>query len=217
MAVAACGYRREMPSVRTRVAFAGGKYLITHPRGRITRLVVRLVVRKVSRKLVTVTHAGAIPATRGSRLATVVGVIVVAGGIVYVVRRTNGSSHAESAVTVPPPHAPFPAASPVAAPPESRDAPSSTPVTSPAAEAAASGVGEGDDALVARVEAGLFGGTAPLGVSVSSTAGVVTLRGQVADEEAEVRFVRDAEAIDGVKAVQSELETVGSEPGSPPS
>ncbi len=41
----------------------------------------------------------------------------------------------------------------------------------------------------------------------------MTLRGQVADEEAEVRVVRDAEKIEGVKAVQSELQTAGAEPG----
>lgn len=207
-----------MSSVRTRVALAGGKYLITHPRGRITRLVVRFAVRKLAKKLVAATHAEAIPATRGSRLLTVAGVLVVAGGIIVLVRRSTAKdSSEESPPAVPPAHAPFPAAAPAAAPPESRDAPSTTPVTSPAAEAAAMGVGEGDDVLVARVEAELFGGSAPLGVTVSSTAGVVTLRGQVADEEAEVRVVRDAEKIDGVKAVQSELETAGSEPGSPPS
>lgn len=207
------GYGPQMPSVKSRVALAGGKYLITHPRGRITRLVVRLAVRRLSGKLVSATHADAIPPVRGSRLTTIAGIAAVAGGIVLVVRRTTKSETAASTVDVPAPYAPFPPAA--GAPPESRDAPPSTPTTSMAAEAA--DVGDGDDALVARVQAKLFGGTPPLGVTVESHAGVITLRGKVADDEAEVRFVRDAETIEGVKAVRSELQTAGAEPGSPAS
>jgi osmotically-inducible protein OsmY len=74
-----------------------------------------------------------------------------------------------------------------------------------------------DEALAMRVEKQLFGGAPPPGVTVESRAGVVTLRGPVADEQAEVRFVRDAEAIEGVKAVQSELQAAGADPGSAPS
>ncbi len=201
-------------TVKTRLAVAGGKYLVTHPRSRITRFVVRFAVRKLSNKIVDATHADAIPATRGSRLVTVAGVVVVAGGIVYVVRRSSGDAPTSPAVFVPPASAPFPAAAPAAAPPESRDAPPATPTTNLAAEAAAEELGDGDEALVARVVARLFDGTPALGVEVAATAGVITLRGEVADEAAEGRFVRDAEQVEGVKAVQSELVT--GEPGSTP-
>lgn len=201
-------------TVKTRLAVAGGKYLVTHPRSRITHFVVRFVARKLSGKLVEATHADAIPATRGSRLVTVVGVVVVAGGIIYVVRRSASSADAASSVEVPSPHAPFPAAAPAAAPPESRDAPPTSPTVSLAAEAAAEDVGDGDEALVARVTAQLFDGSPALGVEVAASAGVITLRGEVADEEAEVRFVRDAEQVEGVKAVQSELVTAESGPAS---
>ena len=215
MARARRGYGPRMPSVKSRVAFAGGKYLLKHPRSRITRIVVRFAVGRVSKKLVAATHADAIPATRGSRVTTVAGIAAVAGGIVLVVRRTTKKTAPESTVAVPPPYAPFPPAA--GAPPETRDAPPTSPTTSPAAEAAAAELGDGDDALVARVQAKLFSGTPPLGVTVESHAGVVTLRGRVADEEAEGRFVRDAETIEGVKAVQSELQIAGAEPGSPAS
>lgn len=199
-------------TVKTRVVVAGGKYLVTHPRSRITRVVVRFAVRKLSDKIATATHADAIPATRGSRLVTVVGVVVVAGGVVYVVRRSTRSEDAAPSVTVPAPNAPFPAAAPAAAPPESRDAPPLSPTVSLAAEAAAEELGgDDDDALAARVVARLFDGTPALGVEVAATAGVITLRGEVADEDAEGRFVRDAEQVEGVKAVQSELVT--GEPG----
>lgn len=211
-----------MPSAKTRVALAGGKHLVKHPRSRLTRFVVRFAARRVGARIATATHAEAIPATRGSRLTTVGGVVVVAGGIVVLVRRSGTRGPAASAVVVPVPHAPVPAAAPVA--PAAAAAPPSTPSTSPAAEAAritaveavASELGDGDAALVARVRAELFGGTPPLGVTVQSNAGVVTLRGQVADEEAEVRFVRDAERIEGVKAVQSELVTSGDGPAADP-
>ncbi len=220
MAEASNGYCPRMSSVKSRVAFAGGKYLVKHPRSRVTRLVVRLAVRRVAKKLVAATHADAIPAARGSRVTTVVGIAAVAGGIVLVVRKTAKPAAPESAVTVPPPYAPFPPAADAGpeaagAPAETRDAPPTSPTTSPAAEAAAAEVGGDDEALVARVEAKLFSGAPALGVTVESQAGVVTLRGRVADEEAEGRFVRDAETIEGVKAVQSELEVAGAEPGSP--
>ncbi|MBA2349545.1 MAG: hypothetical protein H0V81_14760, partial [Solirubrobacterales bacterium] len=81
-------------TVKTRLAVAGGKYLVTHPRSRITRFVVRFAARKLSDKFVEATHADAIPATRGSRLVTVAGVVVVAGGIVYVVRRSTRAQEA---------------------------------------------------------------------------------------------------------------------------
>lgn len=209
-----------MASVKTRVALAGGKYLVTHPRGRITRLVVRLAVRRLSKKAVAVTHYDALPEVRGSRVTTLAGIAAVAGGIVLVVRRTTRAPAAAPSVVVPPPNAPFPAAAGGSAPPETRDAPPTNPTTSPAAEAAAVAVGDGDgddddDAIVARVQRELFGGTPPLGVTVEASSGVVTLRGTVADEEAEGRFVRDAELVDGVKAVQSELQTAGAEPGAP--
>ncbi len=203
-----------MPSAKTRIAVTGGKFLITHPRSRITKFVVRFAVRKLSKKAVAATHYDAIPEVRGSRLITVgsiAGVAAVAGGIVVAARRTKSTA---SPVVVPPANAPFPAATGGSAPPETRDAPSTTPTTSPAAEAAAEVLGDGDDAIVARVQSKLFGGTPPLGVTVEAHAGVVTLRGQVADEEAEGLLVRDAETIEGVKAVQSELQTAGSEPGS---
>ena len=194
-------------TVKTRLAVAGGKFLITHPRSRITRFVVRFAVRKLSGKFVEATHADAIPATRGSRLVTVAGVVVVAGGIVFIVRRSTRSDASGSGITVPPPNAPFPTAAPAAAPPESRDAPPVSPTVNLAAEAAAEEIGDGDDALAARVTARLFGATPALGVEVAATAGVITLRGEVADEDAEGRFVRDAEQVEGVKAVQSELVT----------
>jgi len=210
-----------MATVKSRVALAGGKYLVTHPRSRLTSFVVRFAVRRVSKKLVTATHVDAIPATRGSRLVTVVGVAVVAGGIVVIVRKTTKREGAQPAATPPQPYAPFPPAA--GTPPETRDAPPTTPTTSPAAEAAAvaaaAEVSDGDDALAARVEATLFGGSPGIGigVAVEAAGGVVTLRGQVADEEAEGRFVRDAEQVEGVKAVQSELQTAGAELGPPAS
>lgn len=207
-----------MLTVKTRIALKGGRYLATHPRSWLTRVVVRFAIRRLTGKLAGVTHAEAIPATRGSRLTTVAGVAAVAGGIILVVRRAAASPNVtETAVTVPPPFAPFPAAAGAAAPPETRDAPPTSPTTSPAAEAAAADVGEGDDALVVRVRSELFGGTPPLGVTVESHSGVITLRGRVADLDAESRFVRDAEAIDGVKAVQSELQHATAEPGPPAS
>lgn len=206
-----------MSSVKSRVAVAGGKYLITHPRGRITRFVVRFAVRKLSKRVATATRYEALPEVRGSRLTTLAGIATVAGGIVFVVRRTaKSTSSPSSPVVVPPANAPFPAAAGGAAPPETHDAPSTTPTASLAAEAAALTLADGDDeAIVARVEDKLFGGTPPLGVTVEAQSGVVTLRGTVADEESEVRFVHDAEQIPGVKAVQSELQTAGAEPGAP--
>ena len=128
------------------------------------------------------------------------------------------------------PPAPFPAAAPAAAPPETRDAPSTTPTTSPGAEAAAAsgseaadeaasthdqGAATDDPALAARVQAQLVDDAA--GLEVEASAGVVTLRGRVEDEAAETKVVRDAELIEGVKAVQSELETASDGTGSPPS
>ncbi len=215
-----------MASVKTRVALTGGKYLLTHPRSRLTRFVVRFAARKLRSRIATATRVEAIPATRGSRLTTVLGVAVVAGAVVIVVRRAARRPEPAPSVTVPPPYAPVaPAATSRPAAPEPREAPPAAAATSPAAEAAASveaaanlaaaatDVGEGDDAVVARVQAKLFGGTPPLGVSVEAHAGVVTLRGTVADQDAETRFVRDAEQIEGVKAVQSELQTAGAEPG----
>ena len=216
---AASGYRLPMATVKSRVALAGGKYLVTHPRSRLTRFVVRFAVRRVSKKVVTATHVDAIPATRGSRVVTVVGVVVVAGGIVLIVRRITKREDAQPVGTVTPAYPPVP---PVGAtPPETRDAPPIIPTTSPAAEAAAvaaaSDVSDDDDALAARVEARLFGGLPSVAVEVEAVSGVVTLRGQVVDEEAEGRFVRDAEQVEGVKAVQSELQTAGAEPGPPAS
>lgn len=202
-----------MASVKTRVALTGGKFLITHPRSRITRFVVRFAVRRLTGKVVAATHADAIPATRGSRLVTVAGVVVVAGGIIYVVRRTSTAAAPAPSVAVPSPHAPFPAAPPAGAPPQSRDVPPASPTVSLVAEAAAEDLGTGDDALAARVTSTLFGAAPAIGVRVEATAGVVTLRGEVADEAAESRIVRDAEQIDGVKAVQSELVTNGPQPG----
>jgi len=242
---AVSGYGPFMATVKSRVALAGGKYLVTHPRSRLTRFVVRFAVRRVSKKVVTATHVDAIPATRGSRLTTVVGIVVVAGGIVLVVRRVKKREDVQPVGAVTPAYPPAGAAPPVttafpsppaaappatsgaplsaATPPETRDAPPTTPTTSPAAEAAAvvaaADVSDDDDALVARVEAKLFGGTpgvgvgVGVGVAVEAAGGVVTLRGQVVDEEAEGRFVRDAEQVEGVKAVQSELQTAGAEPG----
>ncbi|MCW3012127.1 MAG: hypothetical protein JWO90_2531, partial [Solirubrobacterales bacterium] len=78
-----------MASMKTRVAVAGGKYLVTHPRGRLTRVVVRFAVKRVSKKLATATRVDAIPATGGSRLTTVAGIAVVAGGIVLLARRAR--------------------------------------------------------------------------------------------------------------------------------
>ena len=199
-----------MPSVKSRAAFTGGKYLVTHPTSRVTRLVVPFVARRVRRRLAGATHADAIPPTRGSRLTTVAGVAFVAGGIVFVVRRAakRSRSQPEPVATAPVPSAPFPSVA--GAPPEARDAPPVSPSAGPGTEAEG---GVGDDALAARVQAKLFGGTPPAGVTVESHGGVITLRGRVADEAAEGRFVRDAETIDGVKAVQSELQTAGVEPG----
>jgi hypothetical protein len=213
-----------MSSVKSRVALAGGKYLVTHPRSRLTHAVVRFALRRVSKKVVTATHADAIPATRGSRLTTVIGVAAVAGGIVLVVRRTTKRADAPSTVAVPAPYAPFPPAAgappeAAGAPPETRDAPPVTPTTSPAAEAAAvaaaADLGDSDDDLAARVEARLSADAPDLGVRVEASSGVVTLSGQIDDEEAEGRVVRDAERVEGVKAVQSELQTAGAEPDPP--
>lgn len=72
---------------------------------------------------------------------------------------------------------------------------------------------DGDAALAARVEATLAADAAAQGVQVAASAGVVTLRGPVSDEAAETRVVRDAEQVQGVKAVQSELQHVHGEPG----
>lgn len=198
-----------MSSVKSRLALAGAKYLVTHPRGRVTRLVVGFAVRRASKKIVTAVHTDAIPATRGSRLVTVVGIVAVAGGIVLIVRRAARPERTGTP-TVPPPYAPFPSAD--GAPPETRDAPPSTPAMSPIGAAAAE-IGADDDALVGRVRETVFGGTPPVGVTVEAQAGVVTLRGAVADVDSELRFVRNAESIEGVKAVQSELQTTaGAEP-----
>ena len=247
-----------MASVKSRVALAGGKYLLTHPRSRITHVVVRFARKRIAKKLAMTTHADAIPATRGSRLTTVAGIAAVAGGIVLVVRRTTKPAEASSSVNLPEPYAPFPPAqgpppetesapletagpppeterapletagappetesAPLetqSEPPETADAPPVSPTISPAAEAAAvaatDNLGDSDDEIVARVEAKLFGG-APGLVKVEVSGGVVTLSGPVDDEEAEGRFVRDAEQVEGVKAVRSELQTAGAEPGSP--
>ena len=261
-----------MASVKSRVALAGGKYLLTHPRSRITHVVVRFARKRIAKKLARTTHADAIPATRGSRLTTVAGIAAVAGGIVLVVRRTTKPAEASSSVNLPEPYAPFPPAqgpppetesapletagpppetesapletagappetesapletagappetesAPLetqSEPPETADAPPVSPTISPAAEAAAvaatDNLGDSDDEIVARVEAKLFGG-APGLVKVEVSGGVVTLSGPVDDEEAEGRFVRDAEQVEGVKAVRSELQTAGAEPGSP--
>ncbi len=223
------GYRPVMPSAKTRLALKGGKYLVTHPRSRLTRLVVRFVGRRVGSRLARLTQTGVLSRSLALRIvvlgwiaAVVSGSVLLFGGIAFVVRRRRRRAAARLA-TAPRVTPPFPpsASTPLA----TRDAPPATPTTSPAAEAAAitgvhaaaSDVGDGDDAVVARVQAKLFGGTPPLGLTVESNAGVVTLRGQVADEDAEVRFVRDAETIEGVKAVQSELQTAGIEPGPPTS
>ncbi len=219
MAAQRGGYGPLMPSVKTRVAITGGKYLVTHPRSRLTRWVIRFVARRVGTRLARLANRGPFAlrlVVVGWLAAVVAGSAVVAGGVAFVVRRRRRRAAAREAVAplVTPPFPPS-----AATPPETRDAPSTTPTTSPASEAAAltaaAAVGDGDDAVVARVNAQLFGGTPPLGVTVESNSGVVTLRGQVADEEAEVRIVRDAERIEGVKAVQSELQSAGAEPGAP--
>ncbi len=247
-----------MASVKSRVALVGGKYLLTHPRSRITHVVVRFARKRIAKKLARTTHADAIPATRSSRLTTVAGIAAVAGGIVLVVRRTTKPAEASSPVNLPEPYAAFPPAQdpppetesapletagappetesapvetvaappetenaplePQSAPPETADAPPISPTISPAADAAAvaatANLGASDDEIVARVEAKLFGGTPGL-VKVEVSGGVVTLSGPVDDEEAEGRFVRDAEQVEGVKAVRSELQTARAEPGSP--
>ena len=235
-----------MASMKTRVALAGGKYLVTHPRGRITRLVVRFAVKRVGKKFASASHIDALPQSRAIRFVVVGWIAVVlsgtglvAGGIAFVVRRrrrraatTLAGMPAAAPSSSNVPTAPAAAAPTVAVipptpvsttPPETRDAPPVTPTTSPAAEAEAitaaeadaGQAGGGDDALVARVKAELFGGTPPADFTVESESGVITLRGSVPDEEAEVRFVRDAESVDGVKAVQSELQTASVEPGAP--
>jgi BON domain len=209
-----------MSSVKSRAARTGVKYVVTHPRSRITHFAVRFVMRRLTRKVATSPGVEAIPAVRGSRLTTVGGVVVVAGGIIMIARRGK-SSDGPAAATTPSPFpaatstpAPFPAAAAAAAPPETRDAPSVTPTTSQAAEAAAIETGESEDELVARVEAKLVDGAPTTAIDVEANAGVITLRGEVADEDAEARVVRDAEAVDGVKAVQSELsKAAADEPG----
>lgn len=209
MAASPSGYLAAMPSVKTRLAFALGKHLVTHPRSRLTRFVLRFAAWLLVKKVVASTPVGAVPATRGSRLTTIAGVAAVAGAITFVARRTIRARSDASGTDLTP--APF--ASGAGAPPETRDAPPTTPTADLAAEAAAADGGESDDALVRRVSAELFGGTPPVGVTLAANAGVVTLRGTVADEAAEGALVRDAEAIAGVKAVQSELQTAGAEPG----
>lgn len=208
MPAAPIGYPAAMPSVKTRLAFAVGKHLLTHPRSRLTRYVIRFAVWLLVKRVVA-TPAGSIPATRGSRLTTVAGIAAVAGGVAFVARRTAKARHDVSASNIEP--APFgPSA---ASEPQTRDAPPTTPTADPSAEAGTEEGGESDDALVRRVSAELFGGTPPVGVTLAANAGVVTLSGSVADEAAEGALVRDAEAIEGVKAVQSELQTAGAEPG----
>jgi len=230
-----------MSSVKSRAIRAGVKYVVTHPRSRLTRLVARIVVRRVTKKLASAPGLGAIPPVRGSRLTTLVGIVAVAGGIVLVVRR--GKRAAAGPAAPPSASMPFRAAAPAAPVPETRDAPPTTPTTSPASEAAAaagsgsdaatapdalaaggSGTGEtpppaaaggadaGGPGLVARVEARIEGVAAP-DVAVEENAGVITLRGAVADAEVERRLVRDTEQVEGVKAVQSELRTAADESG----
>lgn len=112
-----------MSTVKTRVAAAGGRFLIKRPRSRLTRFVVRLVLRRVSGKLAAVAHVDAIPAPRGSRLTTAAGVAAVAGGVTFLARRHTSAAKQEPAYV--PPVAPVPAAA---------QAPPTTPAMSPAAE-----------------------------------------------------------------------------------
>lgn len=202
-----------MASVKSRAARTGAKYVVTHPRSRVTRFAVRFVLRRLGKRVGKTTAVAAIPEVRGSRVPTVVGVVAVAGGIVLLARRTRSDAPAPAAAASTPP-APFPAAAPAAAPPETRDAPSTRPTTSPAAEAAAATAvaadGDDDATLIARVQ-GKLSETAAVSVVVEAASGVITLRGDVADEEAERRLVSDAEQVRGVKAVQSELRTAADE------
>lgn len=185
-----------MASMKVRVARAGVLYVVRNPTTRVSRFAIRFVAKRVRRAAV----ARVEPVTaHPSRLVAVGGVAIVAGGLILWARRSTDAA-ASPAVHVPPVGAPMPAAEP-------------TPVPGPAGaavETVATPLASDDAALAARVERELFAGSPALGVSVEVAAGVVTLRGPVSDEDAAVRIVRDAEAIEGVRAVQSELEPTSS-------
>ena len=197
---------QTMSSVKARAIRVGAKYLITHPRSRLTRVTIALVRRAVAKRLRAIPAVAAVPPLRGSRLATLAAVAVAAGAIVLAIRRGKARASAptetgETSSTRP--TTPPPAAGGAAA--------------TPAAEAGATPAADGDDALVARVQDTLSAGAAAVGVAVAAKAGVVTLTGHVVDQDTELRFVRDAEGVEGVKAVRSELHTGQDEPGSPAS
>lgn len=221
-----------MASVKTRAALVGGKYLVTHPRGRVARWAFRFAVRRLSRRLAVVAPGAPPTAGRVVKVAAVTALAV--GGVAFVVRRRRRRAVAEATPTPAPPMAFVPEArGPDAAAPV-REAPTheaatpapfvpeepapvtfSPPVPAPAADEFGPAPDAADDALVARVEARLFGEAAAPSVKVEVSSGVVTLRGEVDDEEAERVLVKDAERVEGVKAVQSELETAGTELGPP--
>lgn len=174
-----------MASLKVRAARAGAKYAVTHPRSRLTRLAVRVVVRRLIKRAIA----------RVGLLAFAWLAFITAGVVLAVRRRKRGAT----APYVPSPVSPT---SPSAAAPlETHDAATTNPIQARS----------DDQGLAARVAAELSVGAAAL--MVEANAGVVTLRGPVADEETESRFVRDAEAVPGVKAVQSELHPGTDEPG----
>lgn len=207
-----------MASLKTRAALAGGKYLVTHPRGRLTRFVVRFAVRRVGKKLVSASHTSALPKSRAIRIVVLGWIVIVLSGtglIAFVVRRRRRRAAATLA-RMPQPVTPTPVSSVSPTPPAEPTGPAAEAGAITAADAEAGKAGDGDEALVARVTAELSGGTtSPADLSVESDSGVITLRGSVPDEGAEVRVIRDAELVDGVKAVRSELQTASAEPGAP--
>ena len=181
-----------MRSVQLPVARTAVRFLVTHPRARLTRWVVRFVVGRLRRRVSSSPAVERIPPVRGSRLTTIAGVAGVATVTVVLARRSRRPSGAAPAPTP----APFPA-------PVRTAGFASQPTPTPA---------EQNDRLAAEVQAKLLEGDPDPGVEVEPSAGVITLRGTLADEEAETRFVRVAEQVAGGKAVQSELRTAQDDP-----
>lgn len=150
-------------------------------------------------------HTPLVDAPR-SRVGFVLAVTVasaVAAVVLGALRRRRASA-TPVAPYVPPAHAPVGSAEPTSAP--APDMPAADDPAPAGAAAEAAEVGGDDAALAARVQQALFAGETALGVSIEARSGVITLRGKVHDPEDALRFVADAEAVDGVRAVQDDLE-----------
>lgn len=99
-----------MSSLKSRAVRTGGKYLIRHPRSRVTRLVVRLVLVRLARRLRRSRVARGLPTVPGPGVLTLAGVVVGSLGLLALLRKARGGGAAARPAPAPEPATAAPAA-----------------------------------------------------------------------------------------------------------